>query len=123
VPDTSPTQHGQGGPAPLGWPPFIVTAVHTNYIEAKPYDGTSAYGNAQDIAKSPEQRSTSYGAVDDIILAAPVLTIVRNDADSADVICQWVQVSGNLPAGTGQYKVLQLDASDLPVWDWVRAHD
>jgi hypothetical protein len=37
----------------------------------------------------------------------------------------WVVVGGGgsgLPDGTGQYKVLQLDADDEPHWDWVRAH-
>ncbi len=32
-----------------------------------------------------------------------------------------IDVSG-LPAGTGQYKVLQLDGSAVPTWDWARAH-
>ena len=27
-----------------------------------------------------------------------------------------------LPAGEGQYKVLQLDENDDPIWDYVRAH-
>ncbi len=38
----------------------------------------------------------------------------------------WVIVAGGaasgLPSGTGQYKVLQLNGDDEPVWDWVRAH-
>lgn len=31
-------------------------------------------------------------------------------------------VGSSLPAGSGQYKVLQLDALDQPVWDYVKAH-
>ena len=36
----------------------------------------------------------------------------------------WMSVRSNamLPAGAGQYKVLQLDALNEPIWDWVRAH-
>lgn len=29
---------------------------------------------------------------------------------------------GGLPEGSGQYKVLQLDGSDVAHWDYVRAH-
>ncbi|MFA5759595.1 MAG: hypothetical protein WC942_09605 [Clostridia bacterium] len=40
-------------------------------------------------------------------------------------ISSWLIIASSssaLPAGAGQYKVLQLDGSNDPVWDYVRAH-
>ena len=120
---------GDAGTQPLGWAPFIVTTVYQEYFDAQPYDGTSAYGDTQQVAKSPEQRQSlnggvSYGAEDDIILVAPVLTIVRNDADDDDVICQQVQISGGFPVGGLKHQVLSvIDDANKTDFDWVRAFD
>lgn len=48
------------------------------------------------------------------------VTVTDNGGGAATV-----NISGDvdpLPAGTGQYKVLQLDGSNEPIWDYVRMH-
>lgn len=59
------------------------------------------------------------GELDDVV------TQVREDEQRAAEpkhVAQADLSGDSVPSGTGQYKVLQLDASNNPVWDWVKAH-
>lgn len=126
--DTAPiTTHGDSPPPPLGWPLFIITAVYKEYYLARPHDESSAYGDSFNVAKSPQRRESAsdgltYGAVNDLILVAPLVGVVRNDADDDDVTCTYTQLGGGLPVGTGQYKGFYLDASNNWHIDYARFH-
>lgn len=52
----------------------------------------------------------------------PVVLLRRVDWPDHDPLWAIMPGGDSLPAGAGQYKVLQLDADDEPHWDWVRAH-
>ena len=54
----------------------------------------------------------------------PVYVLQIVDEQTSPILRYWfvAEPEFTLPAGTGRYKVLQLDAGDTPIWDWVRAH-
>ena len=129
-PDNTVQDQGDSPTQPLGWAEFIVTGVHKEYFDARPYDGSAAYGSTQPVAKSPEQRESlnggvSYGATNDIIRTAPLpVTVSNDDAEEDAVSCQHVQTPGGLPAGRTKHQVLSvIDDAGKVDFDWVRAFD
>lgn len=117
---------GQEGPPPLGWPVFKVVAVHEEYLGAKAWDGAAGWGDTIDIAKPPNLRESqtggvSYGVVDELILAAPLLQVVGGDGGGDDVVCQWVQFSFAFPAGE-PYQVWSWQPGGTMNWDYPRLH-
>lgn len=72
-----------------------------------------------DPALDSEIPAIEINGVQDIPDEAIVMLSSSVMSDGSTIyLFEWTR----LPEGTGQYKVLQLDADDKPVWDWVRAH-
>ena len=93
------------------------------------YSSTAVQRRTGGVVGSDQEPLPRYNVAGDgaasIITAQPLLTIVRNDADSDDVACQWREVSGRIWfAVPGQpYTVIQTASNGgVFVVDYVRAH-
>jgi hypothetical protein len=95
-----------------------------NYIRCRTWDGTTEGTIDYYIAKPVRYRGSAtsgyYTSNATVYAAKSSNKTGLLDASNRDIF--WVDISDRLPTGSGQYKVLQLNASANAVWDYTRAH-
>ena len=99
------------------------------YLSAAGYGQWAAVPNGASYSrfgKALNGADDEQGAADAHRVAARIVVRLRwVPSDEAGGGQYWFTASTGsaLPPGLGQFKVLQLNADNVPIWDWVRAHD